>query len=889
MFKMKIFEQFPQYEDGFIVLRRFVQEDAKYLSEVYEERLTKRQAEKTIENYEKSYQDKDEVILGIFGKEDEQLKGIIEIYDIHESELSIGYMIVEKYRHQTYAKNSVYLLTKKLIEDYGVTCIHANCHVDNIYSIRVLEHNGYERLGQEEDEYVYAYKPKQLEQDTFNQDEKMIVLAGGCFWGVEKAFKALDGVLETTVGYANGFTDNPTYEEVCRNETGYKEAVKVVYQPNVVSLSTVIRAFFLCIDPRQRNRQGNDIGSQYQAGIYYVDEKDLDDIKPVYTNERMKYDRFFVELEPLKNFYTAEEYHQDYLDKHPFGYCHITSYEMEEVKKLNHIPCQISVVLPSEKELTLEVPKNTTIAELLQEVNTEHHIYAALINHKHVHFSECVHDQDVIQLQDIRASYGNTCYQSTLTLLYLKAIHDVMGKNVTVTIANSLSKGLFTVIHAGNVTDDLAKEIEERMHELVEENLEIKEEYVDRDTAIELLKDAKDKKSIDLLKTASDLKNVYVITLADEKMMTFVHALPSTSHVPFFEVRRYRNGLLLRFPHPNFPDQIPPYEEQKLLYDAFSEETQWEKLLKVSFASDLNRMIEKDESKDLIMLSEALHEKKIAMIAEQIQSAKKRIILIAGPSSSGKTTFAKRLCIQLKVIGLNPVYLGTDDYFVNRDEMIPDENGKLDFEALEAVDLHLFETQMNSLLHGEKVDLPEFDFITGKKVFGKRITSIDASQPIVIEGIHGLNPQLTEGIDDSEKFKIYISPLTQINLDAHHRIPTTDARMLRRMVRDNRTRGRDGAVTISSWPSVRHGEEKYIFPFNKGADVFFNSQCVYELAVLKKYATPLLEKVQPDQAEYAEAQRMLQFLSCFASIDDDSIIANNSIIREFIGGSILVS
>ena len=886
---MKIFEQIPQYEDGFIVLRRFVQEDAKYLSEVYEERLTKRQAEKTIENYEKSYQDKDEVILGIFGKEDEQLKGIIEIYDIHESELSIGYMIVEKYRHQTYAKNSVYLLTKKLIEDYGITCIHANCHVDNIYSIRVLEHNGYERLGQEEDEYVYAYKPKQLEQDTLNQDEKMIVLAGGCFWGVEKAFKALDGVLETTVGYANGFTDNPTYEEVCRNETGYKEAVKVVYQPNVVSLSTIIRAFFLCIDPRQRNRQGNDIGSQYQAGIYYVDEKDLDDIKPVYTNERMKYDRFFVELEPLKNFYTAEEYHQDYLDKHPNGYCHITAFEMEEVKKLNNQPCQIKVILPSEKELNLKVPKNTTIAELLQEVNTEQRIYAALINQKHVHFSECVHDQDVVQLQDIRASYGNTCYQSTLTLLYLKAIHDVMGKNVTVTIANSLSKGLFTVIHAGNVTDDLAKEIEERMHELVEENIEITEEYVDHDTAIELLKDAKDKKSVDLLNTASDLKNVYVITLADEKMMTFVHALPSTSYIPFFEVRRYRNGLLLRFPHPNFPDQIPPYEEQKLLYDAFSEETQWEKLLKVSFASDLNRMIEKKESKDLIMLSEALHEKKIAMIAEQIQSAKKRIILIAGPSSSGKTTFAKRLCIQLKVIGLNPLYLGTDDYFVNRDEMIPDENGKLDFEALEAVDLHLFETQMNALLHGEKVDLPEFDFITGKKVFGKRITSIDASQPIVIEGIHGLNPQLTEGIDDSEKFKIYISPLTQINLDAHHRIPTTDARMLRRMVRDNRTRGRDGAVTISSWSSVRHGEEKYIFPFNKEADVFFNSQCVYELAVLKKYATPLLVKVQPDQAEYAEAQRMLQFLSCFDSIDDDSIIANNSIIREFIGGSILVS
>ena len=889
MFEMKIFEQFPQYEDGFIVLRRFVQEDAKYLSDIYEVRLTKRQAEKTIENYEKSYQDTDEVILGIFGKEDEQLKGIIEIYDIHETELSIGYMVVEKYRHQSYAKNSVYLLTKKLIEDYGITCIHANCHVDNIYSIRVLEHNGYERLGQDGDEYVYEYKPKQLVQDSFNQNEKTIVLAGGCFWGVEKVFKALDGVVETTTGYANGITENPTYEEVCRNETGYKEAVKVVYQPDVVSLSIIIRAFFLCIDPRQRNRQGNDFGTQYQTGIYYVDENDLDMIKPIYASERMKYDRFFVELEPLQNFYTAEEYHQDYLDKHPNGYCHITEFEMEEVKKLNQLPCQITVILPSEKEMKLEVKKNTTIAELIQEVHTEHRIYAALINHKNVHFDARISEGDVIELQDIRASYGNTCYQTSLTLLYLKAIHDVMGKNVTVTIANSLSKGLFTVIHAGNVTDNLAKEIETRMHKLVEDDLEITEEYVDRDSAIRLLQDVKDKKSVDLLNTASDLKNVYVLTLADEKMMSFVHALPSTSYIPFFEVRRYRNGLLLRFPHPNYPDEIPPYEEQKLLYDAFSEETQWEKLLKVSFASDLNRMIEKQESKDLIMLSEALHEKKIAMIAEQIQSAKKRIILIAGPSSSGKTTFAKRLCIQLKVIGLNPLYLGTDDYFVNRDEMIPDENGKYDFEELEAVDLHLFETQMNALLHGEKVDLPEFDFITGKKIFGKRITSIDASQPIVIEGIHGLNPQLTEGIDDSEKFKIYISPLTQINLDAHHRIPTTDARMLRRMVRDNRTRGRDGAVTISSWSSVRHGEEKYIFPFNKEADVFFNSQCVYELAVLKKYATPLLEKVQPDQAEYAEAQRMLQFLSCFASIDDDSIIANNSIIREFIGGSILVS
>ena len=264
-------------------------------------------------------------------------------------------------------------------------------------------------------------------------------------------------------------------------------------------------------------------------------------------------------------------------------------------------------------------------------------------------------------------------------------------------------------------------------------------------------------------------------------------------------------------------------------------------------------------------------------------------MLIAGPSSSGKTSFAKRLCIQLQVLGLKTLYLGTDDYFVNRADLVVGVDGKKDFEALSAVDVPLFTKQMNALLAHEVVDLPTFNFLTGEKEYGKRRVQLGTDEVIVIEGIHGLNPKLTEGIDEKEKFKIYISPLTQLSIDRYHRIPTTDARMLRRLVRDYRTRGVSAQETIASWPSVRKGEEKNIFPYNDQADVFFNSQCIYELAVLKKYAEPLLKEIPYASEEYGEAQRMLKFLEFFVEIQDDSYIANNSIIREFIGGSIIAS
>ncbi len=551
---------------------------------------------------------------------------------------------------------------------------------------------------------------------------------------------------------------------------------------------------------------------------------------------------------------------------------------------------KVEIVLPNGETKLKEYKGIITAEDLIEEFKDEieHQVVSCRLNNRDARLDEVIDDDCHVELKDMTNPYGNMAYQASLTLLYLKAISDILGPEVKTTIANSLSKGVFTKIHTNGLSDEIAESIQKRMEELVKRDEKIKEERIEREDALEYLEKKENPDEYKLFSTAKDLNHAFLATLDDTSSLFYVHTVPSCRYLKLFEVRRYRNGMLLRFPHPSNVDVVPEYAEQKKLYEAFSEETHWEHLMGVNTIGELNERILNDDAKDLVMLSEALHEKKIAEIAEEIKEAGKRIILIAGPSSSGKTTFAKRLIIQLRVTGLNPLYLGTDDYFINREDMPRDEHGEMDFESLSAVDVDLFTSQMNDLLAGKKVDIPEFDFLEGRKMFGKRITSIDHTQPIVIEGIHGLNPKLTIGINDDEKFKIYISPLTQINIDMHHRIPTTDARMLRRLVRDYRTRGRDARQTIKDWPSVRKGEEINIFPYNSEADVFFNSQCIYELAVLKKYAKPLLEEIGRDEAEYPEAQRMNKFLDFFVSIEEDDIIANNSIIREFIGGSIIV-
>ena len=547
-------------------------------------------------------------------------------------------------------------------------------------------------------------------------------------------------------------------------------------------------------------------------------------------------------------------------------------------------------LIASPREIPAErtIEAGTTLESLADEyVQLPYKVLAAKVDNKISELSKKIENPCTIEFLDMRDQAANLIYQRSLSLLYLKAIHDVLGK-VSVVIENSLNKGLYTEIRTPDpITDEEVRQVEKRMLELVEKDIPFVRELMNREDALKvLLEDGHMVKAKMLQKSEAERLPFYSL----EGFRNFFYGLmvPSTKYVKYFEVRKYRRGVLLRFPHPSAPDKLSPYVDEVLLYHVFGEAKNWDRLMGIDYVGDMNDKIETGEYKEIIQISEALHEKKIAQIADMITQQKKRIVLICGPSSSGKTTFARRLIIQLRVNGLEPLYLGTDDYFVERSQTPKDENGEPNFEDIEALDIELFNHNMNDLLRGEEVDIPTFDFMNGTKVFGKRITKAKKGQPVIIEGIHGLNKQLTADIADDEKFKIYISPLTQLNIDEHNRIPTTDARMLRRMVRDYQFRGHSAKSTIQSWPKVRKGEDKNIFPYNGEADVFFNSEHIYELNVLKKYAEPLLRSITRDEPEYSEAVRMLKFLQYFRTIEDDSMIVNNSIIREFIGGSIFV-
>ncbi|MFR6257952.1 MAG: nucleoside kinase, partial [Anaerovoracaceae bacterium] len=515
-------------------------------------------------------------------------------------------------------------------------------------------------------------------------------------------------------------------------------------------------------------------------------------------------------------------------------------------------------------------------------------VLIARVNGKDEELTYKLKDDSVVELLDMRTHSANLAYQHSLSLIYLKAVMDVLG-DFAVEIENSLNKGLYTEIKTKEpVTQKQVELIEDRMKEIRAKNLPIVREVYSREEAVRIWGKYNYPEKSGLLEHAADIKEAKFYKIENYRNFFYGLMVPSTGYIEHFELRKYRRGVLLRFPYPSKPDEIPKFEDDKKLYSAFGEAKNWHKLLDVSYLDDLNGKIRSGKAKDLILLSEALHEKKVAEIADRITKGRKRIILIAGPSSSGKTTFARRLCVQLRVNGLDPIYMGTDDYFVERDKTPIGDDGLPNYEDLDALDVDLFNDNMNNLLAGVKVDLPEFDFMSGKKIFGKRVTSIRKNQPVIIEGIHALNDKLTEYIDDKEKFKIYISPFTQLNIDVHNRVPTTDARMLRRIVRDYKYRGHSAANTIALWPKVRAGEDKNIFPYNGEADVLFNSALVYELAVLKKYAMPLLGNVRSDEPEYSEAVRMMKFIKFFDDIEDEDIIPNNSIMREFIGGSIFV-
>ena len=488
-------------------------------------------------------------------------------------------------------------------------------------------------------------------------------------------------------------------------------------------------------------------------------------------------------------------------------------------------------------------------------------------------------------------SLGYKAYRRSMSLMLVKAVYDVAEhKNIDkVRIHYSVSKGYYCTIE-GNIelTQEFLDKVERRMRTMVEKNLPIQKKSVHTDDAIAMFGEhgMHDKERLFHYRRVSRV-NIYSMNEFEDYYYGYM--VPSAGYLKYFKLYLYDEGFVIQMPTQGEPEKVPPFEPQNQLFHVLQESTKWGDAQGIETVGDLNDKITRSDVNELVLVQEALQEEKIAQIAEQVRvRSDVRFVLIAGPSSSGKTTFAKRLCVQLMVNGLQPLYMGLDDYYKERCDSPVDEDGNYNFENLEALDIDLFNDNMNRLLAGEAVDLPEFDFTKGQKVFGKRITTLQPDQPIIIEGIHGLNERLTERIDESQKFRIYISPFTQLNIDRHNRVTTTDARMIRRIVRDYEFRGSSAAETIALWPKVRAGEDRNIFPYNDRADVMFNSALTYELSVLRKYAEPILEEVDEHSSEYAEAVRLLKFIRFFDSIENDKVIPNNSIIREFIGGSVFV-
>lgn len=490
-----------------------------------------------------------------------------------------------------------------------------------------------------------------------------------------------------------------------------------------------------------------------------------------------------------------------------------------------------------------------------------------------------MHDFDMKNIRDERA------YHNTVIFIYLTAVRDVMG-NVDTRIGNSLNQGYFTYVADLDrpLTTTEIHKIDDRMRELIEEDLPINTEIESASEASSLWSALGYREKAELFKGRDPEEPAEILELEGYKNCLYTRVLPSTGYISKYELRPYNHGLLLRVPTALDNNEISEYRNDDKLYDAFAESKRMRRQTGIGYLADINTKIREGEIDEVIAASEAYQTHQLREYAEMIVNGGKRIVLIAGPSSSGKTTTAKRVCANLtELTGREPLYMGTDDYFVDREYTPVGPDGKPDFEGLNALDLELFNTQMSQLLAGEEVDLPEFDFIEGKKIFGKRITRLEDGQILVIEGIHSLNDILTERINSKHKFKIYISPLTQIGIDRHNRISTADARLLRRMVRDNQFRGYSAEKTLDNWPKVRAGESVNIFPYSSSGDVVFNSSTVYETNLLRTYAEPLLMEIPESSDQYPDAQRILNFMKYFDKIDHSNAVPHNSILREFIG------
>ena len=492
-----------------------------------------------------------------------------------------------------------------------------------------------------------------------------------------------------------------------------------------------------------------------------------------------------------------------------------------------------------------------------------------------------------IEFITLAEKIGMETYRRSATFLLVKAVHDVIGAGSEnrIVAQYTVGRGLLCKLIDIEPTEQFLRSVHARMDELISQNIPIWKTSYSVEEARKIFAEAGMEDKVKLFKFRRASK-VNVYSIGDYKDYYYGYMVPSTGYITHYDLYPYDEGIILQLPSRHSPNVIPDRTESPKLQKTLQATSRWGESIGIENVGDLNEMICNEGVEDVILLQEAYMESKIAEIAKDIVAkGGRKFIMIAGPSSSGKTSFSYRLSIQLRALGLRPHPIALDNYFKNREDTPKDENGEYDFECLEAIDVEQFNKDMLELLSGETVELPTFNFKTGQREYKGDYRRLDANDILVIEGIHGLNEKMSYALPAESKYKIYISALTALNVDEHNRIATTDVRLIRRMVRDNRTRGTSASGTLNMWQSVRRGEEKYIFPFQESADAVFNSALIYELSVLKLYAEPLLFGISKEDNQYYEAKRLLKFLDYFLGVTSEGL-PNNSLIREFVGGSI---
>lgn len=537
---------------------------------------------------------------------------------------------------------------------------------------------------------------------------------------------------------------------------------------------------------------------------------------------------------------------------------------------------------------TKEYPKGTTFYEISKEFQKYYNfpILVAKVNNEITRLSKEIDKKCTVEFYDRSSITGNTSYASSVQFMLILAVRNILGINSDVMIQNSIDNGVYCEVRGAKITQKTLKKIEDEMTNISKNDYIFTKLNVSRMDAIEFYKK---KKLIDKANVLKYISNTYVnlYRLDDMYDYFFGEMAYSTSQIDSFKLTYIKeDGFILSYPNIYTPDYTMDYSHRPLIAKTFSDYSKWGRMIGVSTAADLNYIVSQGKYDELIRLSETYYESQLSRIADTIYDNKENIklILIAGPSSSGKTTTSKKLNVYLQSRGFRIHNISIDDYFVNRVDTPKDENGEYDFESLKAIDTELFNRQLAKLLDGEKVLLPKYNFITGKREFYKEHLQMQENDLIIIEGLHGLNEELTLSVPRKNKFKIFICPFTQLNIDYHNRIHTSDTRRLRRMVRDSKFRGMSAAETLKMWKKIREGEQKYIFPFQGDADAVINSALMYELGILKTYAEPLLFSVSEDDEMYPEAIRLINFLRNFLPIPSENV-PRDSILREFIGGS----